>query len=205
MVSRAHGGSPHVRAPQGHQVSSASGLRRGMDRHLAPPSPSPSRTLDDVLRWVTHEDGGWCRLAAHLASWRSYEIRDPNSFCGFEQCCRKRGPCQWAEDCHRAWGLAPRRPGWFVAGHWPSYEGFKLPWPEDGGILQGSVPAGGQVPWPRAQPHHPMIQWSSWLACQDRVHLRHCPTRHVFERSARAVCRSQNGGWCRIVTEPTKL
>jgi hypothetical protein len=82
MVSRAHGGGPHVCTSQSHQVPSVGGLHCGMDRHPAPPRSDPGITLDDVLRWVTHEDGGWGGLAIHLTSWRRHEVRDLNTFGG---------------------------------------------------------------------------------------------------------------------------
>ena len=47
-----------------------------------PPRSDPGITLDDVLRWVTHEDGGWGGLAIHLTSWRRHEVRDLNTFGG---------------------------------------------------------------------------------------------------------------------------
>ena len=58
MVSRAHGVDPHVHTSQNHQVSSTGRLHRRMDRHSASPSTSLGGALDDVLRWITHEDGG---------------------------------------------------------------------------------------------------------------------------------------------------
>ena len=80
MVGWAHGGGPHICTSQSHQVPSASGLHRGMDRYPAPPGTSPGGNLDDVLRWVTHEDGGWGRLDIHLTPWRSCEVCDSNTF-----------------------------------------------------------------------------------------------------------------------------
>jgi len=37
-----------------------------MDRLLAPPGSSSVRAVDDVFRWVSHEDGSWGGSAIHL-------------------------------------------------------------------------------------------------------------------------------------------
>ena len=46
-----------------------------------PPGSGPSVTLDDVLRWVTHEDRSWGRPTIHLTSRRPHEVCHPNTFC----------------------------------------------------------------------------------------------------------------------------
>ena len=50
--------SMELKSTQSHQVSSTGRLHRRMDRHPTPPCSSPGGTLDDLLRRVTHEDGG---------------------------------------------------------------------------------------------------------------------------------------------------
>ena len=58
MVSRAHGGDPHLCTSQSHQVSGTGRFHRGMDRH-----PAPLAQVQAEL-WTMYFDGSLMKTRA---------------------------------------------------------------------------------------------------------------------------------------------